>query len=230
LSWVERELGSIGLIRLDRSVFRRVRLHRNNAHYGFLLQVCELAYDTALPEEGGGGYHFAAVLRDERKMALTFQSFVRNFYRLEQQRFRVTGLQLSWDAVPSCAEDADLLPIMVTDIFLESSDRSVIMDTKYYRSALSENYSKPSLHGANLYQMFAYVKNAEAKGMAFQRTEGLLLYPTVGDPVRASYLMQGHQVSVASLNLDQPWRAVALDLLSLIGEPEAIAATGQLHL
>ena len=33
--------------------FRRVQLHRNNAFYGFLLNVCQILHEELLPEEGG---------------------------------------------------------------------------------------------------------------------------------------------------------------------------------
>ncbi len=45
------------------------------------MRVAELAFHSLLPTEGGIGFKFYDVLRDERKMAGIFEAFVRNFYR-----------------------------------------------------------------------------------------------------------------------------------------------------
>jgi 5-methylcytosine-specific restriction enzyme subunit McrC len=95
--------------------------------------------------------------------------------------------------------------------------RQIIIDTKFYASALAEHYRKPLLHSGNLYQLFAYLKNAEGLGPEFAQTEGILLYPAVGAPLGASYQMQAHRITTATANLDQPWHQIRRELLSLIG-------------
>jgi 5-methylcytosine-specific restriction enzyme subunit McrC len=64
-------------VRLERSVFSRVQLHRNNAYYDRMLKVAELAFDCLLPDPTGNGFMFRDVLRDETKMARVFEDFVR---------------------------------------------------------------------------------------------------------------------------------------------------------
>lgn len=48
---------------------------------------------------------------------------------------------------------------MQTDISLESSERKIIMDTKYYQNTLTKNFGSQKLISGNLYQMFAYLSN-----------------------------------------------------------------------
>jgi 5-methylcytosine-specific restriction enzyme subunit McrC len=149
-------------------------------------------------------------------MRLVFQAFVRNFYRIEQDRFTVRPLQLNWDAKPETERAANLLPVMVTDIFLCADDRRIIVDTKYSASSLVEHHGKKSVRSENLYQLFAYLKNAEARGPEFHATEGMLLYPAVNDSLCASFNIQGHRVTVATVDLNQPWPQIRTELLSLI--------------
>jgi 5-methylcytosine-specific restriction enzyme subunit McrC len=211
-----RLLGDVTDIRITPAVFGRVQLHRNNAYYDLLLRICRLAFDLMLPTPGGAGYQFEDVLRDERKMAMVFEAFVRNFYRSEQRGFRVEPLQIRWDAVPLSVNSIGGLPLMRTDIFLTSPTRQIIIDTKYYAEALQERYGSRTFHSGNLYQIFAYLKNVEAMSPYLRDTEGILLYPAVGEKFNACYQIQGHRVQLTSINLDQSWTAIADDLRTLI--------------
>jgi 5-methylcytosine-specific restriction enzyme subunit McrC len=98
-----------------------VQLHRNNAYYDLLLKVAELAFDCLLPDPSGKGFMFQDVLRDERKMAAVFEEFVRNFYRVEQQRYSVEPLSIQWDATPLTSSAVGQLPNMRVDVFLRSA-------------------------------------------------------------------------------------------------------------
>jgi 5-methylcytosine-specific restriction enzyme subunit McrC len=120
---VDKQFWAIDHIRLSRSAFRRVQAVRNNPNQAFLMKVCELAFLTTLPNEEVGGYRFADILRDEDRMPLVFQAFVRNFYALEQEAFKVGAVRIPWDAVPEDEHSAALLPGMNTDIVLASPER-----------------------------------------------------------------------------------------------------------
>ena len=205
---------------LERSAFARVQLHRNNAYYDLVLKVAELAFDCLLPDEQGSGFAFHDVLRDETKMARVFEDFVRNFYRAEQSDLAVLPLTISWDGEAVATTGAGRLPNMVTDIYLKGVGRQLIIDTKYYASALQRGmFGSASFQSGNLYQLFAYLKNAAADPL-FVGCEGMLLYPRNGTVLRETYRIQGHPITVATIDLAQPWPAIAADLLSLI-EPAA---------
>jgi 5-methylcytosine-specific restriction enzyme subunit McrC len=209
-----RRLPGISDIKLRRSLFRRVQLHRNNAHYDLLLKVCELAFLSMLPRSGGG-YAFDDVLRDEVKMRAVFEEFVRNFYRLEQSCYSVSRLIIPWDG--KLVQGDGRLPLMKTDIFLDSPDRRLIIDTKYYAQALQVSYGSESFDSSNLYQLFAYLKNATSLGPAYDGVEGLLLYPLVGQSLDATVNLQGHTLRLATIDLMQPWPQIERSLLSLVG-------------
>ncbi|MBY5889747.1 5-methylcytosine-specific restriction endonuclease system specificity protein McrC [Rhizobium ruizarguesonis] len=209
-------------IRLDRSAFSRVSLHRNNSHYQFLLKVAELAFDCLLPNHDGTDYLFHDVTRDERKMAAVFERFVRNFYRVEQQSLSVEPLNIKWDAT-RIAGSAARLPSMRVDVFLRSANRRIILDTKYYVDALQTYYNAESFRSENLYQLFAYLRNAAGSDNAFAKTEGILLYPRVGVSLDEAFMIQGHSVKIATIDLSMPWKEIRERLLKILAplQPEA---------
>lgn len=219
LAITAQRMPGVSDIRLERSAFARVQLHRNNAYYDLLLKVAELAFDCLLPDPKGAGYAFHDVLRDEAKMARVFEEFVRNFYRAEQSTFSVLPLTIQWDAVEISTTGAGRLPSMIVDIFLRSAQRRLIIDTKYYAKALQQSlHGSESFQSGNLYQLFAYLKNAAADP-AFAGCEGILLYPKVGQSLRESFQIQGHSLTVATIDLAQPWQIISSDLLGLLSTP-----------
>lgn len=215
LQALARRMPQISDMWLERSAFARVQLHRNNAYYGLLMKVSELAFDCLLPEPGGDGFRFQDVLRDERKMALVFEEFVRNFYRSEQAAFTVEPLTIAWDAV-RVAGTAGRLPSMRVDVFLRSQERRVIIDTKYYANVLQSYHGTESFHSGNLYQLFSYLKNAAGRDSQFLRAEGILLYPSSGSELDEEFEIQGHNVRVSTINLAQPWPSIGNRLQSLL--------------
>ena len=196
------------------ATFRELR-QRLAAQEAFLLHVCELVWQSALPEATAGGRgRFADFRRDEVLMAQIFEQFTRNFFRREQRRYRVYAETIAWQAATDQPADLDLLPTMLTDTTLEAPDRKIILDTKYYAAALRPRYDRQRLIAPHLYQLYAYLQNQRpAPGQAL---EGILLYPAVTQAVDLRYTLGGHPVRVVTLNLHQPWPGIAADLLALV--------------
>jgi 5-methylcytosine-specific restriction enzyme subunit McrC len=164
-----------------------------------------------------GSLAFHDVLRDEVKMAKVFEEFVRNFYRAEQSAFAVLPLSIAWGATPLSVTGAGRLPAMITDIYLKAPVRRIIIDTKYYANSLQRSQNGgTSYHSGNLYQLFAYLKNAAATDEAFATCEGMLLYPQAQGALQESYLIQGHRVTIATVDLAQSWQKISEDLLDLV--------------
>jgi 5-methylcytosine-specific restriction enzyme subunit McrC len=217
-----RRFDSVRDIHLTQSVLCQVPIHRNNATYEFLLRICRLINEATLPDSSGRKFRFQDILRDEVKMAQIFEEFIRNFYRHEQEELEVIPLQIRWDTPEASPGDVALLPLMRTDIHLRNAERAIIVDTKYYLSALQERFGKQTVHSSNLYQIFAYLKNAERLGEIYKTAEGILLYPTVGYSVDAQVTLQGHAVRVKTIDLGQPWQQITRDLLELLQEKTAL--------
>nr|WP_262905362.1 hypothetical protein [Hymenobacter nitidus] len=194
---------------------RQVRRLRPQGIEGFLLNICTLLHQSALPApDAAGRTQFRDFRRDERLMAQLFEAFVRNFYRHEQRRFRVLSETIAWQADAEQTADMALLPVMITDTTLEAPDRKIILDTKYYKAALRPRYDQQKLISPHLYQLYAYLQN-QPRGMG-QQLEGILLYPAARHEMAARYTLGGHPVRVVTIDLNQPWPGIAQDLLALI--------------
>lgn len=221
VSWVEPSLALLG----------RVRIHRNNRFYGFLLSICRLILEATSvkelregPEPAARQQFYRAV---EQRLPDLFEAFVRNFYakHLAHQGWTHTSrrhIDWQWEALTP-GGDA-FLPKMETDITLEHPDCKIILDTKFYGSGGVDG-DREKFHSANMYQLHAYVTQtalAASRPSAHPHdhdASGMLLYATVNDQdFHHRYQMGPHAMAVATVNLGLPWRAVEARLLAVIND------------
>lgn len=205
LHGIYRKFHGIDEIKLSKQHFGMVRLHRNNYFYDLLLKVCRIIYDNLLVSEAMGGHKFIDFVRDPRKMNQVFEKFVFNFYKKHYPTFRVKRDTIIWKLKAKTESGLNLLPQMQTDISVYQPDRTIIIDTKFYRETLAYNYDKASLHSGNLYQLFAYLENFESDG---RKVDGMLLYPVVDKEVNEDYSYKDHKVMIRTINLQQDWQLI----------------------
>jgi 5-methylcytosine-specific restriction enzyme subunit McrC len=218
-----RRMPAVRTLPLTRELFRPLQLTRNSGYYGFLMQVCELVFDQALPEEGGTGSRFADILEDEVRMSTVFESFIKNFYRREQSSFSAGSEIVEWEVKWFAQNYSRYMPAMRTDVTLRSPRRTIVIDAKFYRQTLvSWQGGGPKVRSDHLYQLLAYLRNMEKDGGVDANAEGVLLYPAIGGKnVRLDMFLVGHRLRVWTLDLSQRWQDVHNQLLQLIGEPPA---------
>ena len=219
LTRLYRRLHEIREIELANGLFSKVRLHRNNAFYGFLMNICLLIYINVLAKEGEGDYLFQDFIRNQRQMGLLFEQFVLNFFKLEVQPHydgcKVVGSEyINWDILAD-EEASPNLPQMKTDISIQWPGRYQIIDTKFYSKTFQTYHEKDTVHSSNLYQLFSYLKNIEKRGPRYKDCEGMLLYPTTTKEVSLDYVIQGHLIKIRTINLNQPWQAIHQRLMSI---------------
>lgn len=210
---IYQHFNEIDLIEITEESFKKVKIHRNNYFYGFVINICKLINKNLLPNQDKGKSKFSDFLRDEKEMAYVFENFVRNFYKFEQKRFSVSREDILWD-VEIIEGDSNLLPKMQTDISLISASEKVVIDTKYYKQALKENFNSKKFNSNNLYQIFSYLSNLieeENKKMT-----GILLYPQVEEPIDFSGKINGFEIKVKTLNLNQNWEKIEKRLQEII--------------
>lgn len=210
-----RYLGPVSTPRLTSRSFQRIQLHNGNRYYRFLLNICEIIYQSLLPSENPGKSKFKDFTRDDNQMSTVFEHFVRNFYTLEQNRYRVSRAQVSWYETGNTEAAQVMLPRMLTDVTMESEDRKIILDCKYYREAFQAYHSVRKFRSENLYQLFTYLKNKET-ATGWGSCEGILLYPTITETFRHSVELHGHPITIASVNLNQNWQNIREELLDLV--------------
>lgn len=211
---VRGALQGIDDIRFANQLLQTVQLHSNNKFYRFLLSVCKIVHSSALVDQATGQYRFRDFVRDERTMARVFELFLFNFIRLEIPTWEVKRERIFWVAESASDSNLTLLPRMETDISLRRGREHVIIDAKYYQETMSEYYGSEKIHRGNLFQLMSYLSNVSTKD-GF-KPGGMLIYPQVDKKLRQRYRIQGHDVSVCTVDLNQPWQAIHTEIVDLI--------------
>ena len=213
-----RRIPDIAEVELRDDLFRRVQIHRNNADYGFLLDLCRLLSRHLFPETYAGTVHFRDFTGDDREMGLLFEDFVRGFLRIECPPLKVYKghKQIEWNDIPE--GDAKRFPVMEIDIYVPGAGGpSAIIETKCVAKPFvgASGTRADSLRSDHLYQLFAYLTNHAQSYPAEPRALGVLLYATAGDLLDYRYNLHGHPLWVRSVDLAQPWQGLRADLICL---------------
>jgi 5-methylcytosine-specific restriction enzyme subunit McrC len=215
---VEKNMSEVADLRLSDDVFGRVKLTRNTRHYSLLMNICHLLHKHFLVGEGSGRGVFQNFLEDETAFHALFEKFVRNFYRREQNEYGVSASQVPWDVQDSLSTNNRFLPIMQTDIVLQSSARTLVIDTKYYNHVLIGR-GAPKVQSGHLYQILTYLSQWEKSRGSQLSPDGILLYAkTAGEHVDLTYRISGLGLRVRTIDLNQPWEGVHSDLLAVLGQ------------
>lgn len=223
-----RRVPEVAVIELRDELFHRVQIHRNNAAYGFLLDLCQLITRHLLPEKKHPGrFRFRDFTGDDREMGRLFEAFVRNFLSIEQQDLGVHEghKQIKWDTSPQVCTIP--IPNMETDIFVPNvCGRSVIIETKCKCKPFHQGRDgKQRLDRNDLYQIFAYLKNhASKQGPDQLPALGVLLYATMDKSFSYRYRVHDHPLWVRSLDLEKPWQEISKDMYQFVAELKTQAA------
>jgi 5-methylcytosine-specific restriction enzyme subunit McrC len=212
-----RKLSEVSDVPLSRALFRHAQLTRNSRHYDLLLHVCRIVLDHLLPGEGQGHARFRDILEDEVRMSHVFEAFVRNFYRGEQRFFSVGAPKVPWNIESPDPSHAQYVPDMRTDVALCSANRTIIIDTKFYKEVLVTNrWGSRKLRSEHLYQILTYMRHSAEQDEI--ETEGILLYADTGrDDLHLDYAISNQRLRVRTLHLDRPWAEIHNELLDLVG-------------
>ena len=209
------KLEGVTVVPLNRRLFKQVQLDRNRRYYRFLLSVCRLIHEQLLVDERSGENRFIDFSED--RMEGLYEDFIIEFYRREQDRYRVNhrGRTIKWVDEGTPEQHRSKVPRMEADVILEAPDRRIIMDAKYYQEAFGGRVGG-KLHSNNLYQLLAYLRNREATMARGAKHEGILLYPTVAESVAVDVCLENFWVRARSIDLAQDWHKIHDDMLALI--------------
>lgn len=209
-----RSLHEVSDVRLSQRMFDAIRITSNNLFYRFLLSICRLIFESLLVDQQSGLTKFRDFTRDEKKMALLFQSFLSNFIARECSHWKVKSENIAWQAVSTTDPSLLLLPIMQTDISAVRPGEYRIIDAKFYRQNMSYHFGSEKFHSSNLYQMASYLMNSRPRGDV--QASGMLIYPRVDRDIRARYQILGRAISICTVNLNAPWQAIDAEIRELM--------------
>jgi len=104
------------------------------------------------------------------------------------------------------------------EVTLESPFRKIIIDAKFYRDITQVYHGSEKFKSGNLYQIYSYLRNLEEDddNPLNKVAEGLLLYPTVQQEFDQSYMISGHKIRFATVDLGGDWKEIDKRLRELI--------------
>lgn len=179
--------------------------HRANASYRLLLGVCELVVRGLLPTQEAGTAKLTSWVSDDAMSSL-YERFLREYYSFHYPEFSPHASTVAWDYDEAGAVGAGQLPAMRTDVTLRRGQHTLIVDAKYYGQSMQIGlWGKATVHSANLYQMLAYVKNADVNRNG--SVSGLLLYARTDESTQPDLdvFIQGSRIGARTIDLNEPW-------------------------
>ena len=197
------------------SINWNLRYDRNNQTYRMLVSVCYLVLKGLLQTQSDGTTKLMDFL-DEQRMHRLYEKFILEYFRKEHPELTVGTPQIPWQLDD---DFCDMLPVMQSDIVLEKDDNILIIDAKYYAHTTQQRFNKATVHSANLYQIFTYVKNKQEELKDRQVTvSGMLLYAKTDEQIIPdnTYQMSGNQISVKTLDLNCEFDEIREQLDSII--------------
>lgn len=205
---------NVDTIGLSTIRWNSIKYQKNNATYRMLINICYLAVQDLILAENENGKTLKKPV-DEQRMHRLYEKFILEYYRKHFPQLSPIASYINWDIDDGMI---GLLPIMKSDIMLTYGDKILIIDAKYYSRTLQENklYDKRTHHSNNLYQIYAYVKNKDKKQSG--EVSGLLLYAKTDKIVTPNndYQMGGNKISVKTLDLNQSFSDISLQLDNII--------------
>ena len=211
LLWHFTEVGELDHRRIDWNI----RYNKNNQSYQMLIAICYLAIEGLLQTTTEGELKMMKLL-DEQRMCRLYEKFILEYYRKEHSdKVKASASQIDWALDDGLGA---MLPVMQSDIMLTSrkdKNKTLIIDAKYYSHTMQTQYEKHTLHSANLYQIFTYVKNKAAKGGDIS---GMLLYAKTDEEIQPDsvYRMSGNTITVRTLDLGVPFDEIRKQLDSIV--------------
>lgn len=208
--------GNVDLLDVH-SINWKLQYNRNNQTYQMLISVCYLVIKGLLQTNSDGTTKLMDFL-DEQHMSRLYEKFILEYYRKEHPELSTNASQIPW----ALDDDFDdMLPIMQTDITLTKRGKVLIIDAKYYSHTTQMKFEVRTLHSNNLYQIFTYVKNQQARmENTADRVSGMLLYARTDETLHPdnTYQMSGNTIAVRSLDLGQDFSGIAVQLDRIVSE------------
>jgi len=193
----------------------KIRFDRNNQTYKMLVNICYLVINGLLQGEKSGDVKLMD-FEDDQLMSSLYEKFLLNYFKKEHPYVKTHAPQIDWQIDDGWDV---LLPKMKTDVTLEYENRILIIDAKFYKDNLAENYGKNMHHTGNLYQIFTYVKNKQAELQGkYVEVSGMLLYARTDKNIQpdSDYVMSGSEISVKTLDLNQEFSDIKNKLDNIV--------------
>lgn len=211
---------NVNPINLESINWTALRFDRNTRTYQMLLYMCYFIVKNMLLTTDRGKYDMD-VFSDENMNRL-YEKFILEYYKRHHPDLRAEAGQIDWN-IKKDVSDANVLPIMKTDVMLHLSKRTLIIDAKYYGKTMQRHFDKRTIHSNNLYQIQSYVYNYDKEHTG--EVDGMLLYAKTQEdivPDNKIVLNDGNVIYFRTLDLNQTFDGIKKQLDILVNKNKKV--------
>lgn len=167
-------MSNIAQIPLKNISWETITFNQYNKRYKTIILLCELIVESLLLISENESNNFKAI--EEKLFHKLFERFIRSFFRKTYFRktyfeTNVSDLKMKWN--PN--KTYEFIPKMHTDTTITYLNKTLIIDTKFYKEIFGNNRNSKKFRSGHLYQIFSYVVNYKIQH-SNQKVAGLLLY------------------------------------------------------
>lgn len=198
---------------IDDSSYDKISFNRLNKSYSFALQLSIFINKKIIPMNSKGKLQFINIFEDEETMSIIYEAFLRNFYSIHTD-YKVKVKEYKWYLKPLSVTLENYLPKMRTDIEITEDENSkIIIDAKFYKSALTSRYDSLKLSSNNMYQINTYLTH----NLEYEKLRGILLYPSNGFELSQIYYRENkYRIEFNTIDLSMDWCKIVSRLLQII--------------
>jgi 5-methylcytosine-specific restriction enzyme subunit McrC len=196
----------------------QLSLGRNEQDDVEAVDAARLILEMTIPAEDSGRTSTRDPEREVAEVRRLYEAAVRGFYRaVLPPHWTVAGgeTQHHWPLTNATDGLKAVLPIMKTDVLLQTSARRIIVETKFADALKPNQYGLLKLSRNHIFQLYAYVQSQHELDELSPTAEGILLYPVVGQHLDESAMIQGHRYRFLTVDLGASADTIRATLLSV---------------
>ncbi len=184
--------------------WKQLLFNRNNNSYKNIIVLCELILKGLIVSDKSGTEKFKEFL-DETALHRIYENFIKEYFR-KHYNLKAGSRNLSLTE-----ETIQYIGMMKTDITLETEDRMLIIDAKFYDHILTRGRFVGSqiLDMGNIYQINTYVENQLLE--TGKKVQGMLLYAQTIDepPINIKVNINKKEIIVRTLDMNKEWEHIS---------------------
>lgn len=206
-------------VMFDATAAEAITLGRNDRTDLDAVNAARLLLRMNIPNEEYGSRHRTTPVRDPKAVRRLYEAAVRGLYQVAlPPPWRVNHGETvhRWPVTERSPGALAILPVMRTDIVIESPDRRIIVETKFADALKPNQFGIPRLSRNHVFQLYGYVQSQSAVDVLAHSTEGVLLYPVVGREIDEFVVIQGHRYRFATVDLSGSATSIRDRLLSIV--------------
>lgn len=196
----------------------QLRLGRNDQDDVEAIDAARLLIDMNIPAENEGRATGRDPEREAAEIRRLYEAAVRGFYNatLPAEWTVAQGeTRRYWPVIGATEGLAAILPVMKTDVLLQTRARRIIVETKFADALKPNQFDALRLSRNHIFQLYAYVQSQHERDELSATAEGVLLYPVVRQHLDEAAIIQGHRYRFKTVELGESASEIRASLLSV---------------